>query len=145
MSETRGMSPIDPEGETPSGEFSLARPWTFPAGHPDSFLNRRHTRTRVQIPVEISLYRPDGSSYDKGSGVIQDMSYSGLRLGDVVLAQGRLLARCFTIDLRPASEPPSGHDIAGRVLRAFSRGFPGFGIEFLFPEFGAERRLWKAD
>lgn len=127
-----------------SGAFSLARRWTFPAGHPDSILCRQHLRSPVQIPVEISLYRPDGSSYDQGSGVVQDLSYSGLRLGSVILPRGRLLAPCCSIGLRPAFEPPGGPDISVRLLRTFSAGVPAFGIEFTAPDSGAEERLRKS-
>jgi hypothetical protein len=121
--------------------FNLARPWKFPAGHVDSILCRRHSRSNVQVPVEITLYHPDGSSYDKGTGVIRDLSYSGLRLGDVFLTHGRLLAMHFGVELRPALDSHGGQNIAGRILRTFSSGFPGFGIEFLFPGTGAEERL----
>jgi len=125
--------------------LNLARPWAFPAGHADSILCREHLRSPVQIPVEICLYRPDGSSYDKGSGVVQDLSYSGLRLGDVLLSQGRLLAPCCRIGLRPALEPTGGSpDISVRVLRTFSGGVPAFGIEFLAPGSGAADRLRKS-
>jgi hypothetical protein len=120
---------------------NLARPWQFLAGHADSILCRRHSRSRVQLPVEITLARHDGSLYDKGTGVIWNLSYSGLCLGNVSLAWGALLAPCFGVELRPALEPPGGDTIAGRILRTSSSGFPGFGIEFLFPESGAEERL----
>src|SRR6185436_14736301 len=113
---------------------NLARPWQFPAGHANGILCRRHLRSRVQLPVEITLARHDGSVYDKGTGVIWDLSYSGLCLGHVSLAWGAFLAPCFGIELRPALESPGGHAVAGRILRTSSPGFPGFGIEFLFPE-----------
>lgn len=120
---------------------NLARPWQFPAGHADSILCRRHSRSCVQLPVEITLTRPDGSCFDEGTGVIRDLSYSGLHLGDVFLPRGGFLAPCFEIELRPALEPPGGRAVAGRILRTSSSGFPGFGIEFLFPGSGAEQRL----
>jgi hypothetical protein len=135
----------DPEAGLPgrdrSGSTNLARPWRFPAGHADSILCRRHSRSFVQVPVEITLARPDGSLYDKGTAVIRDLSYSGLRLGDVFLARGAFLAPYFGVELRPALEPPGGDTIPGRILRTPSSEFHGFGIEFLFPESGAEERL----
>jgi hypothetical protein len=121
--------------------LNLARPWRFPAGHPDSILCRRHPRSSVQVPVEITLCRADGSPYDKGTGVIRDLSYTGARLGDVFLSRGRLLATCFQVELWPALESRGGRDIAGRILRTYSEGYPGFGIEFLFPAAGAQERL----
>ena len=121
--------------------LNLARPWTFPAGHADSIHCRLHSRASVQVPVEISLYRPDGSAYDRGTGIIRDLSYSGLRLGDVFLAQGRLLAMYFGVELRPALKAPDGETVSGRILRTYTSGFPGFGIEFLFPSLGAAKRL----
>jgi hypothetical protein len=123
--------------------LNLARPWKFPAGHADSFLCRRHSRSIVQVPVEVSLFRGDGSPYDKGTGVIRDLSYSGLCLGDVFLARGRLLATYFGVELRRALKPPGVPCIQGRILHAYSSGFPGFGIEFLFPGSGAEEELLK--
>jgi len=120
---------------------NLARPWSFPAAHADSILCRRHPRSCVQVPVDITLVRPDGSAYDKGTGVIRDLSYSGVRLGDVVLTRGGFLAPYFGVELRPALESPGGHGIAGRILRNTSPGFSGFGIKFLFPESGVEERL----
>jgi len=121
--------------------LNLARPWKFPSGHADSIRCRRHSRSSVQVPVQIALCRQDGSPYDKGTGVIRDLSYSGLRLGDVFLVQGRLLAPYFAIELRHALESPVGGTIAGRILRTDSSELPGFGIEFLFPGSGAEARL----
>jgi hypothetical protein len=123
--------------------INLARPWKFPAGRVDSIPCRRHSRSIVEVPVEIILSRPDGSPYDRGTGVIRDLSYSGLRLGDIFLVHGRLLAMYFGVELRPALESPGRCLIAGRILRTFSLGFPGFGIEFLAPGSGAEARLRK--
>lgn len=123
--------------------LNLARPWRFPAGDVESVLCRRHSRSSVQVPVEITLYRADGSPYDKGTGVIRDLSYTGARLGDVFLTKGRLLAAYFEVEMRPALEPRGGHDIAGRIVRIYSSGFPGFGIDFRFPEAGAQERLQK--
>lgn len=120
---------------------NLARPWKFPAGHADNILCRQHSRFAVNIPVAIVLYRQDGSPFDRGTGVIQDLSYTGLRLCDVSLAQGRLLATYFAVDLRLSGEAPGGQDIAGRILRTYTTGFPGFGIKFLFPGSGAAERL----
>jgi len=123
------------------GPLNLARPWKFPAGHADSIRCRRHSRASVELPVQFSLHRQDGSSYDQGSGVIQDLSYSGLRLGDVFLPRGRLLATSFVVHLRHAFESPVSATIAGRILRGSTSGVPDFGIEFLFPDSGAEARL----
>jgi hypothetical protein len=128
-------------GRPHRGEVNLSRPWRFPAGHPDVILCRRHARRGVHVPIEISLLRSDGTLYDRGTGVIRDLSYSGARLGDVVLSRGRLLAMQFDVRLRPALESPGGPDIAGRILRTFSPGRPGFGIEFLVPTSGVEERL----
>jgi hypothetical protein len=121
--------------------LNLARPWRFPAGHADSIRCRRHPRSNVQVPVQIALYRQDGSSYDNGTGVLRDLSYSGLRLGYVFLTRGRLLATSFAIHLRHAFESLGDETIAGLILRAPSSGSPDFGIEFLFPDSGAEARL----
>jgi hypothetical protein len=125
----------------PRGGFNLARPWRFPAGHPDVIHCRRHARVGVHVPVELSLFRSDGSLFDRGTGVIRDLSFSGARLGDVVLSQGRLLAMQFGVRFRPALESTGGPDIAGRILRTFSPGRPAFGIEFLAPTSGVEERL----
>jgi hypothetical protein len=119
----------------------VSRPWLFPAGHADTFISRRYLRFRVQIPVEVSLSRLDGSLFDSGTAVIRDLSFSGLCLDDVLLANGRLLAAYFEVELRPAMEPSGLAPIAGRILRIYTSGLPGFGIEFLHPEAGAEQRL----
>ena len=119
----------------------LARPWQFPAGHADAILCRRHPRYRVQIPIEITLARPDGVLFDKGTGVIRNLSYSGLHLGDVSLTWGSFLAAGFGIELGPALESRGGRGIAGRILRTHSLGYPAFAIEFLDPESGAEEQL----
>jgi hypothetical protein len=121
--------------------INFSRPWKFPAGHADTFINRRYMRSRVQIPVEVSLSRLDGSPFDRGTGVVRNLSFSGLCLDDVFLANGRLLAAYFEVELRPAMEPPGLAPIAGRILRTYTPGLPGFGIEFLHPEAGAEKRL----
>lgn len=123
---------------------NLARPWKFPAGHDDTLVCRRHARSPVHIPVVISLHRPDGSGFDGGTAVIQDLSYSGLRLCEVVLAKGRLLASYFTLDLRPLPQAPGGPGVAGRILRTYCLGYPGFGIEFLLPD-GAETTLQSSE
>jgi len=133
---------LTPEKRTSEPSLlNLARPWKFPAGHADSLRCRRHSRSSVQVPVQIALVRRDGSSYDQGTGVIRDLSYSGLRLDDVFLAQGRLLATYFAVGLRHALQSPVGDTISGRIIRTSSSGFPSFGVEFLFPDSGAEARL----
>lgn len=121
--------------------FSLARPWNFPAGHADSLHRRRHSRIGVQVPVEISLVRPDGSLFDRGTGIIRNLSCSGVLLGDVLLSQGRLLVRSFSVELSASPRSSSVPKVVGRILRTFSLGIPGFGIEFLDPERGAEESL----
>jgi hypothetical protein len=124
--------------------FNVSRAWQFPAAHADSFISRRFLRTRVQIPVELSLSRLDGSPFDAGIGVVRDLSFSGLCLSDIFLSNGRLLAAYFAVELRPAMEPSGLPLIGGRILRTHTSGLPCFGIEFLRPEVGAERRLRTA-
>jgi len=124
--------------------INLARPWAFPAAHADAFIARRHLRSGVQVPVEIALSSQDGSFHDRGSGVIRDLSHSGLCLGDVVLANGRFLAASCDIDLLPAGESPRRAPIRGRILRTHSSGIPAFGIEFFSPGSEAEERFRKA-
>ncbi len=121
--------------------LNLARPWKFPAAHADAFLSRKHLRSDVRVPVDISLSREDGSFYDKGTGVVRDLSYSGLCLSDVSLENGRLLAASFEVELRPSQESPGRGSIRGRILRTYSSGMPAFGIEFLTPGSGAEERF----
>ena len=137
--ESPGISP----GKFASSRKSinLSRPWQFPAGHADTFISRRYLRSRVQIPVEVSLSRLDGSPFDRGTAVVRNLSFSGLCLDDVFLANGQLLAAYFEVELRPAMEPSGLAPIAGHILRIYTSGLPGFGIEFLHPEAGAERRL----
>ena len=113
--------------------FGLARPWKFPAGHADSLQCRRHLRLGSHIPVKITLVRPDGCPYDTGTGVILNLSCSGAFLGNVLLSRGRLLAGCFPVELRPSPGATGDQAIVGRILRIFSPGFPGIGLEFLFP------------
>lgn len=136
-------SPGDPStpGRLRPRRLNLARPWSFPAGRPDFIHCRRHARSSVCIRVELVLYHPDGTLFDRGSAVIRDLSFSGARLAEVSLPQGRLLATYFGIGLRPALGSFVGPDISGRILRTFTPGMPGFGIEFLDPGPGAEERL----
>jgi hypothetical protein len=121
--------------------INLSRPWNFPAAHADSFISRRYFRSDVQVPVEVFLSRLDGSPFDKGTGVIRNLSFSGLCLDDVFLSHGRILAAYFEVQLRPVMEPSGLATIAGRILRTSTSGLPCFGIEFTHPEAGAERRL----
>jgi len=121
--------------------FDLSRPWHFPAAHADFFIRRRFLRARVQVPVEVSLSRADGSPFDAGTGVVRDLSYSGLCIDRISLPHGLLLAARFGIELRSPMEPSESPPIAGRILRTHTSGLPCFGIEFLHPEAGAEGRL----
>jgi hypothetical protein len=66
-----------------------------------------------------------------------------VHLGDVVLSRGRLLVRCFKVELRPLSSFSSEQGVVGRILRTFSLGVPGFGIEFLDPEHEPGERLGR--
>jgi hypothetical protein len=120
--------------------FSL-QPSQLPSGPEESAFCRRHPRFPVQIRVEISLVRPDGTSYDRGTGVVRDLSRSGLLLTEVTLGQGSFLASSFGIRLRPEGESPCGPEIAGRIRRASTSGNSAFGIEFLAPQSGTEERL----
>jgi hypothetical protein len=137
--ESLGISPGN--GASTRKSINLSRLWKFPAGHGDTFISRRYLRSRVQVPVEVSLSRLDGSPFDTGTGVVRNLSFSGLCLDDVFLSNGRFLAACFGVELRPAMEPSGLKPIAGRILRTYTSGFPCFGIEFLHPEAGAEKRL----
>jgi len=118
--------------------FNVCRPWNFPAARVDSFIRRRYLRARVQVPVEVSLSRLDGSLYDMGTGVVRDVSYSGLCLDHVILSNGHLLAAYFAVELRPTTGPTGSSPIAGRILHTYTSELPCFGIEFLHPEAGAE-------
>jgi len=140
--ESSGAGP----GKGPPGRksFNVSRAWNFPAGHADSFISRRYLRSRVQVPVEISLSRLEGSPFDTGIGVVRDLSFSGLCLDDIFLSNGRLLAVYFGVELRPAMEPAGLPPISGRIVRTYTSGLPRFGIEFLRPEAGAEKRLRTA-
>jgi hypothetical protein len=135
-------SPI-PSPTPPRGGLvvNLARPWHFPSGHADAFIHRRHLRSVVRIPVSLRLCRQDGSCYDEGAGVVQDISFSGLRLSEVQAPLGRLLATCRTVEFRNALAAPGDDAVPGSILRTYSSGLPGFGVEFRFPEAGAEVKL----
>jgi transcriptional regulator with XRE-family HTH domain len=96
---------------------------------------RAHPRKATTLPLEISIYLEDGSLFDRGSGVMKNVSLSGALLSGLVLPLRSLPVRPHTIGLRMIDGPLKGVEIKGKPIR-FSHGPEGMSlaVEFIRTE-----------
>lgn len=93
---------------------------------------RRHPRKKVSIPLELSIYRIDGSLEQRGTAVVQDLSLSGAQLSGIVLPDQSVPLRPHVIGIRVLDGPLKDVELRCRPVRfmATEQGFD-LGVEFL--------------
>jgi hypothetical protein len=93
---------------------------------------RRDERRNPMIPVEFSVYRPDGALYDRGTAVVRNLSVSGALLIALVLSRQAIPLTPHTIGLRPLGTPAPMPELLGRAVRFDYAGSSlGLAVEFL--------------
>ena len=118
--------------ETIRRVFRAARDLGYDIGGLKHEHRRAFPRREVRLPVEISIYRRDGTLFDRGSATLRDVSLSGAVLRAVALPQDALPLRPHTIGLRLLEGPLKGTEILGRVIRfSHERDEIALAIEFL--------------
>jgi hypothetical protein len=92
---------------------------------------RRDARKETALEAEISIYRMDGSLFDKGEAKVRDLSVGGALLADLRLPQGALPVESFSIWLRLQTRKAEAIEVCGRLLRVERmNGGLAFGVKF---------------
>jgi hypothetical protein len=91
---------------------------------------RKHTRRDVSTGTRVSIYRRDGTLYDEGTGVINDIGSAGASVSNLKLSRGSLPAEPFGMMLRPQRGPLKFQELRGRVARILVRDELVLGLTF---------------
>jgi len=104
---------------------------------------RRHPRKQVSLPVDLSLYGPDGALLQQGTAQIRDLSLSGAQLRGILLPQQVIPIGPHEIGLRVLTGILQGIELRCRTVR-FLPGDLGYdlGVEFLNLQ-QAQRKLLR--
>jgi len=94
--------------------------------------HRRHVRKPAMVAVDISVYRADGALFDRGTGVIRNLSVSGAFLIALVLSRRAIPLGPHTVGIRPLGGTPRLPELLGRIIRFdHAGGSIGVAVEFL--------------
>jgi len=91
---------------------------------------RRYPRKEMAQEARISIYRKDGSLYDRGVAVVHDISLGGALISDVTLPLKSLPVGPFTVGLHLARKPTDDIEISGRIVRLNFNNSLMYGIAF---------------
>lgn len=106
---------------------------------------RRHPRRAVDLPVEISVYTPDGALYDRGQAVLRNVSLCGALLEALVLPGRKIPAGPHLIGIRIPRREGGSLEVRGRPVRfIYTQDALGLALEFVGTEEAAVRRLVAA-
>ena len=96
---------------------------------------RRHARQEVNRPVQMSIYRPDGSVFSSGHATIREVSLSGAVLKGVVLSKQVIPIAPHTIGLVFELGPAERLEVRGFPVRFFQDGETlGLSLQFVNAE-----------
>ncbi|MFN3484429.1 MAG: hypothetical protein ACK44W_02960, partial [Planctomycetota bacterium] len=94
--------------------------------------------------LEVSIYRKDGTLFDRGRAVLKNVSLSGGLLTGIVLPERKLPAEPYTVGIRLLEGPLKGLDILGEPVRfVLGDGALNLAIRFLHTELAKAERLRK--
>lgn len=84
---------------------------------------RGNPRKTVEMPLELSIYLPDGSLFDRGNAVMRDISLSGALLSGIVIPEKKgIPLQPHTLGIRLLEGPLKDLDIRSRPVRFVQRG-----------------------
>jgi transcriptional regulator with XRE-family HTH domain len=78
---------------------------------------RVEPRKDISLPVELSIYQKDGSLFDRGTALAQNLSNSGALLSAVVLPGRSLPIGPWTLGIRVVESAPWDPEVVGRPVR----------------------------
>jgi hypothetical protein len=93
--------------------------------------HRKHSRQAVNRPVQMTIYRPDGSVFSSGQATMREVSLSGAVLKEVVLSKQVIPIAPHTIGLVFEIGPAERLEVRGFPVRFFQDGESlGLSVQF---------------
>ena len=130
--------------ETVRKVFKVAREMGYDLGRVKYRHGRREPRKELSMPLEISIYRIDGTLYDRGSAMARNVSLSGALLSAMVLPHQNLPLIPHTIGIRLLDGPFKDVEIMGRSVRiSGGREDLNLAVEFLETQDAKIKQLRK--
>jgi hypothetical protein len=94
--------------------------------------HRSHPRQAVNRPVQMTIYRPDGSVFSSGQATMSEVSLSGAVLKGVLLSKQVIPIAPHTIGIVLAIGPAERLEVRGFPVRFFQDGESlGLSVKFL--------------
>jgi transcriptional regulator with XRE-family HTH domain len=128
--------------ETVKRVFKVARQLGYDFDRLKHAHRRRHARKNLGLPVEFSVYLQGGQLFDRGTGVLKEVSLSGARLSAIVLPGTVLPTLPHSVGVRLRIAPDQELEILGHPVR-FTEwdGAMGVAIEFHQAEAAKAKQL----
>jgi transcriptional regulator with XRE-family HTH domain len=121
--------------ETIKRVFKVAKDLGYDFGRLKYQHRRKYPRRSIAIPIELSIYLEGGKLYDRGTGLLQEVSLSGAKLSAVVLPGRAIPIVSHSIGIRIPDGPLKDVEILGHAVRLYpGEGAVGFAVEFLTTE-----------
>jgi hypothetical protein len=129
--------------ETIKQVFKVAKDLGFDFGRLKYVHRRRHPRKSLGLPVELCIYLEDGKLFDRGMGILREVSLSGARLSAIVLPGSVLPNLPHTIGMRIPGGSLKDLEIQGLPVRFHDRdGELGLAVEFHRTEISKAKKLF---
>jgi hypothetical protein len=129
--------------ETIKQVFKVAKDLGFDFGRLKHTHRRRHPRKSLGLPVELSIYFDDGKLFDRGTGILKEVSLSGARLSAIVLPRTVLPNLPHSIGRRLPDGPLKDLEVLGLPVRFHdSDGELGLAVEFHRTEVSKAKKLF---
>jgi len=124
--------------------FKVARQLGFDFGRLKYSHRRDHERKPTSVPLELSIYSPEGLLLDRGIATMTEISLSGALLSGIVLTQHSIPLKAHTVGIRILDGVLQDFEIKGEPVRFrhMAKGI-SLAIEFLKTESGKSARLRK--
>jgi hypothetical protein len=103
---------------------------------------RRSPRKSIAVPIELSIYLDDGKLFDRGTGLLEELSLSGARVNAVVLPGKALPVIPHSIGIRIPAGALKDLEVIGSPVRfSATEGAVGLAVEFHKTEETKAKRL----
>jgi hypothetical protein len=129
--------------ETIKQVFKVAKDLGFDFGRLKYVHRRRHPRKSLGLSVELSIYLDDGKLFDRGTGILKDVSLYGAKLSAIVLPGTVLPTLPHTIGMRIPDGSLKDLEIQGLPIRFHdSEGELALAVEFHRTEVSKAKSLF---
>ena len=124
--------------------FRVAKELGYDLGRLKHPHRRRHPRKAVEVAIQMTIYRTDGTVFSSGQATLKEVSLSGAILSAMVQSHPAVPLAPHTIGIHPLSGEMKGVEVRGRLVRFFheDNGL-SLAIEFLTTESAARKWLRK--